>query len=139
MERPIFKPVGTPVAQLDTPALVVDLACVEHNLTTFHGFFRDTAAKIRPHVTTHRCPALAHKQLAAGNTVGGICVSTVGEAEVFADQGFSDIFLRNDIRAYVETCKMLGSCDLRAALPTLKMPTAVTRTHVLEYVLLYGV
>lgn len=97
MERPIFKPVGTPVAQLDTPALVVDLAQLEHNLTTFHGFFRTTEAKIRPHVTTHRCPALAHKQLAAGHTVGGICVSTVGEAEVFADQGFQDIFLLNEV------------------------------------------
>ena len=36
-----------------------------------------------------------------------------------------DIFVRNDVKAYVETCKMLGSCDLRAALPALKMPTAV--------------
>lgn len=97
MERPIFKPVGTPVAQLDTPTLVVDLAGVEHNLAAFHGFFRDTAAKIRPHVTTHRCPALAHKQLAAGNTVGGICVSTVGEAEVFAEQGFPDIFVLTEV------------------------------------------
>lgn len=36
-----------------------------------------------------------------------------------------NVFLRNDVNAYVETCKMLGSCDLRAALPSLKMPTAV--------------
>lgn len=36
-----------------------------------------------------------------------------------------DVFLRNDVNAYVETCKMLGSCDLRAALPRLRMPTAV--------------
>ena len=31
MERPIFKPIGTPAAQLDTPALVVDLALVEQH------------------------------------------------------------------------------------------------------------
>jgi 3-oxoadipate enol-lactonase len=36
-----------------------------------------------------------------------------------------DVFLRNDVKAYVETCKMLGSADKRAALPSLKMPTAV--------------
>ena len=36
-----------------------------------------------------------------------------------------DVFLRNDVNAYVETCKMLGSADKRAALPLLKMPTAV--------------
>jgi len=40
MERPIFKPVGTPVAQLDTPALVVHLALVEHNIATLHAFFQ---------------------------------------------------------------------------------------------------
>ena len=65
MERPIFKPIGTPVAQLDTPALVVDLALVEHNIATLHAFFQQREAKVRPHVTAHRCPALAHKQLAA--------------------------------------------------------------------------
>ena len=36
-----------------------------------------------------------------------------------------DIFLKNDVPAYVEACHMLGRADLRAALPTLKMPTAV--------------
>jgi 3-oxoadipate enol-lactonase len=36
-----------------------------------------------------------------------------------------DIFLKNDLPAYVEACHMLGRADLRAALPTLKMPTAV--------------
>jgi 3-oxoadipate enol-lactonase len=36
-----------------------------------------------------------------------------------------DIFLRNDVKAYAETCRMLGSCDLRKALPSLTMPTAV--------------
>jgi 3-oxoadipate enol-lactonase len=36
-----------------------------------------------------------------------------------------DIFLKNDVPAYVEACHMLGRSDLRAALPTLQMPTAV--------------
>ena len=36
-----------------------------------------------------------------------------------------DIFLENDVPAYVEACHMLGRADLRAVLPTLKMPTAV--------------
>jgi 3-oxoadipate enol-lactonase len=36
-----------------------------------------------------------------------------------------DIFLKNDLPAYVEACHMLGRADLRAALPSLKMPTAV--------------
>jgi 3-oxoadipate enol-lactonase len=36
-----------------------------------------------------------------------------------------DVFLRNDVKAYAETCRMLGACDIRAALRGLKMPTAV--------------
>jgi 3-oxoadipate enol-lactonase len=36
-----------------------------------------------------------------------------------------DVFLRNDVAAYAETCRMLGACDLRATLPQLAMPTAV--------------
>jgi 3-oxoadipate enol-lactonase len=35
------------------------------------------------------------------------------------------VFLRNDIGAYGEACRMLGRADLRSALPRLKMPTAV--------------
>jgi 3-oxoadipate enol-lactonase len=36
-----------------------------------------------------------------------------------------DVFLRNDVKAYAETCKMLGGCDLRAALPAMRMPAAI--------------
>jgi 3-oxoadipate enol-lactonase len=36
-----------------------------------------------------------------------------------------DVFLRNDVQAYVETCKMLGAADLRAALPGMTMPAAI--------------
>jgi D-serine deaminase-like pyridoxal phosphate-dependent protein len=97
MERPIFKPVGTPVEQLDTPALAVDLTILERNIDTLHAFFRQREAKVRPHVEVHRCPAIAHKQLAAGSTVGGICVGTVGQAEVFIEHGFADVFIANEI------------------------------------------
>lgn len=36
-----------------------------------------------------------------------------------------DVFLGNDISAYAETCRMLGSNDLRSALPTISCPTTV--------------
>lgn len=91
MERPIVKPIGTPVLQLDTPALVVDLDALEHNLETVHSFFRRSDAKVRPHVASHLCPALASLQVESGGTVGGISVASVGQAEVFAQQGFADI------------------------------------------------
>ena len=47
MERPIFQPVGTPVEQLDTPALVLDLDVMDRNIKTFQGYFADALAKQR--------------------------------------------------------------------------------------------
>lgn len=36
-----------------------------------------------------------------------------------------DIFCRNDLGAYAETCEMLGLADLRDALPRMRVPTAI--------------
>lgn len=95
MERPIFKPPGTPVDELDTPSLVVDLDILESNVETVHGAFGDGAARLRPRVDVHCTPAIAHKQIAAGGTVGGVAVATLGQAEVFAQFGFTDILVAN--------------------------------------------
>lgn len=114
MERPIFQPVGTPVEELDTPALVVDLGVVERNISTFHNAFRGTGygaepanagAQVRPHVSCHGCPEIARLQLAADNGIvcapdsnlGGIAVGSLGEAEVFAGAGFDSIVIADRI------------------------------------------
>ncbi len=96
MERPIFQPAGTPVEELDTPALVVDLDLMEQNITAYHGYFDGSGATVRPVVTSHLCPQVARRQLAASNG-RGIAVTTVGEAEVFASAGFDDILLANQV------------------------------------------
>ena len=36
-----------------------------------------------------------------------------------------EIFLRNDLQTYAASCRMLGACDMRAALPAIKVPAAV--------------
>jgi 3-oxoadipate enol-lactonase len=36
-----------------------------------------------------------------------------------------DTFLANDVAAYEQSCRMLGTADIRAALPRLKVPTAI--------------
>ncbi|SUZ99007.1 uncharacterized protein METZ01_LOCUS51861, partial [marine metagenome] len=109
MERPIFQPVGTSVEELDTPALVIDLDVMDKNIQTFQGYFAATVAKARPVVTSHLCPQIARRQLDAGGTVGGIAVTTVGEAEVFASAGFSDILLANQV---VTVSKIRRLCAL---------------------------
>jgi len=36
-----------------------------------------------------------------------------------------DTFLRNDVAAYAQTCRMLGACDLRSGMPLINVPTAI--------------
>ena len=95
MERPIFKPIGTAEEALDTPSLVVDISGLNQNIETMHSFFRSRPVGLRPHVSGHGSPAIAHMQIAAGGTVGGITAMTLGQAEVFAQAGFSDILVVN--------------------------------------------
>ena len=118
MERPAFRPIGTPVEELDTPALVLDVAAMDHNIDTVHSFFRDRRAKVRPHIKTHNCPAIGHRQLAAGGTVGGICTAKVGQAEVFAQRGFDDILIANQVvtKAKINRlCALARRCNMTVA------------------------
>ena len=109
MERPILKPIGAPVEELDTPALVVDMEALEANIEKVHSGFADSPAKLRPYVETHRCPAIAHKQLAAGGTAGGVAVASVSEAELFAQNGISDFLVVNEV---VSASKIARLCAL---------------------------
>ena len=96
MERPIMKPIGTPAEDLDTPSLVVELSALESNINYFHRHFLDSQdPKLRPHIQSHLSPAIAHMQLRAPGTMGGIAVSTLGQAETFAQHGFHDILITN--------------------------------------------
>ena len=47
--------------------------------------------RLRPHAKTHKSPEIARKQIARGAV--GVCCAKLGEAEVFADAGISDIRL----------------------------------------------
>lgn len=40
-------------------------------------------------------------------------------------QAAVDTFLNNDVAGYAATCRMLGACDLRAALPRVAVPTRI--------------
>ena len=79
------------IAQLDTPVLLVDLRRMEHNIDRMGDFARAAGVKLRPHVKTHKIPALAHMQLTAGAV--GVTVAKLGEAEVMVDAGISDVLV----------------------------------------------
>lgn len=74
---------------IGTPALLLDLDILERNLARMAQRAAALGVRLRPHVKTHKCPEIGNLQLAAG--AAGVTVSTLYEAEVFADHGFDDI------------------------------------------------
>jgi D-serine deaminase-like pyridoxal phosphate-dependent protein len=76
---------------LATPAVVVDLDVLERNVARMADRAREAGVRLRPHAKTHKCPEIARLQRAAG--AWGLSVAKVGEAEVFADAGFDDLFV----------------------------------------------
>lgn len=77
--------------ELDTPSLVIDLDQVERNIRRMQAIADAAGVKLRPHTKTHKSPFFAQMQLAAG--AKGITCAKLGEAEVMADAGFSDILI----------------------------------------------
>ncbi len=83
--------IGKSLDDLSTPAVLVDLDVLERNIARMAGWARDAGVRLRPHAKTHKCPQIARLQRAAG--AWGLSVAKVGEAEVFADAGFDDLFV----------------------------------------------
>ena len=88
--------IGLPIQDLDTPALLLDHSLCHRNLRRMADFFRERPAKLRPHFKNHKCSRLARLQMAAGSAVGMTCAK-LGEAEVLANAGITDILIANQI------------------------------------------
>lgn len=99
----------TSLNELDTPALLVDLKRTERNIASMQAVCDLNGVALRPHTKTHKSPAVARLQLAAG--ARGITVAKVGEAEVMVDAGFDDLFI-----AY----PLVGESKYRRLLPLLE-------------------
>lgn len=101
-------------ADLQTPCLVVDRDVLEGNLVAMADRARDLGLALRPHAKTHKCLEIARRQVALGAT--GLTVATVGEAEVFADVGFTDLFIAYPVWAAGARRRRLCALAERVAL-----------------------
>jgi len=81
--------------ELDTPALLLDMDCMESNLRQMASFLRNTPAKLRPHFKNHRMLVLARKQLEAG-AIGMTC-ARLRQAELLIQSGIKNILIANEI------------------------------------------
>lgn len=83
--------IGKSKWDLESPALCVDLDKMEQNIKTVHTALRGTGVGVRPHVKTHKCPAIAKMQVAAGAV--GICTAKLSESEIMLNNGISNVLM----------------------------------------------
>ena len=77
------------LVDLPTPAVLIERSTLHANITRMQRAVAGAGIRLRPHAKTHKSAAIARWQLDAGAV--GITVAKVGEAEVFAEHGVSDI------------------------------------------------
>ncbi len=69
-------------ADLDTPALVLDLDALERNIRAMADHAKARDIGLRPHAKTHKSVEIGRLQMAAGAV--GLCCAKLGEAEALA-------------------------------------------------------
>jgi D-serine deaminase-like pyridoxal phosphate-dependent protein len=74
---------------LPTPAVLVEQPRVLANIDRMQEAADSRGIRMRPHAKTHKSPVVARWQIDRGAI--GICCAKLGEAEVFAAAGFTDI------------------------------------------------
>jgi len=100
---------GTPMEDLDTPCLVIDMDDLDNNMDVIAETYEGRTAKLRGHSKNHKTPAIAHRQIRRGGTVGGVCAAKVSEAEVMVHGGIPSVFITSEI---VEPMKIDRLCSL---------------------------
>lgn len=86
---------GDRLEQLSTPLPVIDEDKLAANIARVQAYMDSHGIAFRPHIKTHKIPALAKAQVEAG--AKGINCQKITEAEVFAEAGFEDILITFNI------------------------------------------
>lgn len=81
--------------EVETPALILDLAVARTNIATMAEKIAALPAGLRPHAKLHKSPRIAQLQVDAGAI--GIATATIREARVMADAGIDDILIANEV------------------------------------------
>ena len=94
MQPPPAEP-GMSIDQIDTPALLVDLDPFERNLERMSRAVHSAGVRLRAHAKTHKCAAIALRQMALGAV--GVCCQKVSEAEALVNAGVPDVLVSNQV------------------------------------------
>jgi 3-hydroxy-D-aspartate aldolase len=88
--------VGMDLAEVCTPALIIDLDAFERNVATLRTRLASAGVRLRAHSKTHKSVDIARYQIQQGGACG-ICCQKVAEAEVMVDAGIEDVMVSNQV------------------------------------------
>lgn len=94
------------VDELETPVPIVDIDRLEANISRLQSYLDEHGIANRPHIKTHKIPAIAQMQMDAGAV--GITCQKVSEAEVMAEAGFTDIFIPYNIVGETKLARLMA-------------------------------
>jgi len=78
-------PIGKPIQEINTPALLLDLNKFHWNIAKMFKFAKQAGINIRPHAKTFKAAAICNKLLEAGAI--GLMTQKLGEAEALLNAG----------------------------------------------------
>ena len=93
--EPVKLSEAVPIEEVPTPALIIDLDLFERNLDKMQTYLHNKSIDLRCHIKMHKCPIIAHKQIAAGAI--GVCAATVSEAEVMQANGITHVLITSPV------------------------------------------
>lgn len=79
------------IFDLETPAVVVDLAILERNIGSMAGYARSRQLSLRPHTKTHKINEIARLQIHYGSS--GLTTAKSEEAEIMVKAGCEDVLV----------------------------------------------
>jgi len=94
------------IKDIDTPFVYVDLEKLEENIRDMANFSKESGVSLRPMVKTHKSIWIGKLQENYG--IDGIQCAKIGEAEVFSDGGFKDIFISSEIIGKTKLNRLLN-------------------------------
>ncbi|HUT49046.1 MAG TPA: DSD1 family PLP-dependent enzyme [Alphaproteobacteria bacterium] len=83
------------LTRITTPALILRLDLFERNLARMAAFLTSSGLSIRPHAKTHKCSAIAQRQIEAGAL--GVSTATLREAEAMVAGGIAGVLITSPV------------------------------------------
>src|SRR5262249_41742073 len=91
----------------DTPAVTIDMDIMEDNIRRVQAHLARHGIGNRPHIKTHKVPAIGKMQMEAGAM--GITCQKIGEVEVFVEAGGADdILLTYNVLGRAKTDRLMA-------------------------------